>query len=242
MGVVYRVLDRARNREVALKTLKGSGGRELYRFKREFRSLADLAHPNLVALHELYTVGDEWMFTMELVDGVPFNRWVRPLPPPSEEEVGEFTPETGTLGTLSGTSAPPPLGKLDEKKLRNALRQLVDGVAALHAGGKLHRDIKPSNVLVDREGRVVILDFGLIADVDAFHIDRTHERAAVGTPAYMSPEQAADKPLTDASDWYSVGVMLYEALTGRRPFEGPPDQMLARKPKEIGSATRRERA
>jgi eukaryotic-like serine/threonine-protein kinase len=232
MGVVYRVVDRVRGREVALKTLKGSGGRELYRFKREFRSLADLAHPNLVALHELYTVGDEWMFTMELVDGVPFNRWVRPLPPPSEEEVGELTPETGTFGTLSGTTAPPPLGKLDERKLRNALRQLVDGVAALHAGGKLHRDIKPSNVLVDREGRVVILDFGLIADVDAFHIDRTHERAAVGTPSYMSPEQAADKPLTDASDWYSVGVMLYEALTGRRPFEGPADQLLSRKQKE----------
>jgi hypothetical protein len=229
MGVVYRVVDRVRGREVALKTLKGSGGRELYRFKREFRSLADLAHPNLVALHELYTVGDEWMFTMELVDGVPFNRWVRPLPLPSEDEVGPLTPETGAM---LGATSPPPLGKLDERRLRAALRQLVDGVAALHAGGKLHRDIKPSNVLVDRDGRVVILDFGLIADVDAFHIDRTHERAAVGTPSYMSPEQAADKPLTDASDWYSVGVMLYEALTGRRPFEGPADVLLSRKQKE----------
>jgi hypothetical protein len=207
MGVVHRVLDRARGREVALKTLKVPGGRELYRFKREFRALADLVHPNLVALHELYTVGDQWMFTMELVDGVPFDQWVRP---PAE----------------GGGDA------LDERRLRGALRQLVDGVAALHAAGKLHRDVKPSNVLVERDGRVVVLDFGLIADVDAFHLDRTHERAAVGTPTYMSPEQAADEPLTDASDWYSVGVMLYQALTGRRPFEGQRDQILSRKQKE----------
>jgi hypothetical protein len=231
MGVVYRVLDRVRGREVALKTLKGTGGRELYRFKREFRSLADLAHPNLIQLHELYTVGDEWMFTMELVDGVPFNRWVRPLPP-MPENLGPFDDsEPDTAPGVTSMSVPTG-GKLDEARLRAALDQLCDGVAALHAAGKLHRDVKPSNILVEPDGRVVILDFGLIADVDAFHIDRTHERAAVGTPTYMSPEQAADKPLTDASDWYSVGVMLYEALTGRRPFEGPADQILARKQKE----------
>jgi eukaryotic-like serine/threonine-protein kinase len=236
MGIVYRVLDRARTREVALKTLKTTGGREIYRFKREFRALADLSHPNLVALYELYTVGDDWMFTMELVDGVPFNRWVRPLPAPDPDDLGPFTADltAPARGDAPGptTPTPTPLGPLDVGRLRAALYQLCDGVAALHAAGKLHRDVKPSNVLVDRDGRVVILDFGLIADVDAFHSDRTHERAAVGTPAYMSPEQAADRPLTDASDWYSVGVMLYEALTGRRPFEGPSDQMLSRKQKE----------
>jgi len=228
MGVVYRVFDRMRNREIALKTLKGSGGRELYRFKREFRALADLSHPNLVALYELYTVNDEWMFTMELVDGVPFNKWVRPTLEDVDE--GPFSPDEE--GVTKQTRLPQDRignGFLDEVRLREGLYQLADGLAALHAAGKLHRDVKPSNVLVDRHGRVVILDFGLIADVDAFHIDRTHERAAVGTPAYMSPEQAADKPLTDASDWYSVGCMMYEALTGRRPFEGTPDQVLNRK-------------
>src|SRR6185503_7829998 len=146
------------------------------------------------------------------------NQWVRPCEPTPDDPWDDMT-------------QPSRFAPLDETRLRAALLQLVDGVAALHAAGKLHRDVKPSNVLCERE-RVALLDFGLIADVDAFHVDRTHERAAVGTPAYMSPEQAADKPLTDASDWYSVGVMLYEALTGRKPFEGPPDQVLTRKQKE----------
>jgi eukaryotic-like serine/threonine-protein kinase len=232
MGVVYRVFDRARGREVALKTLKHTGGREIYRFKREFRALADLSHPNLVGLHELWTVGEDWMFTMELVDGVPFSRWVRPTPPAAADEVGPFTDEDTRPARGGGASPSPALGPLDERRLRGALYQLVDAITALHAAGKLHRDVKPSNVLVERDGRVVVLDFGLIADVDAFHIDRTHERAAVGTPSFMSPEQAADKPLTDASDWYAVGVMLYEALTGRRPFEGAAEVVLSRKQRE----------
>jgi predicted Ser/Thr protein kinase len=196
-GTVHCVLDRARGEEVALKTLRLHDARALYRFKREFRAAAALTHPNLVRLFELFSFGGEWMFTMERVDGVPFGKWVRPD------------------------------GALDERRLRNALIQLADGVAALHAAGLLHRDLKPSNVLVEPSGRVVILDFGLIVDPDA--VDRTHDRTAVGTPAYMSPEQAADRPLTPATDWYSVGVMLFEALTGRRPFEGSGSQVLAAK-------------
>ncbi len=196
-GVVHRVLDRTRAEEVALKTLKVRDARSLYRFKREFRTAAGLSHPNLIRLHELFCVDDEWMFTMERIDGVTFTRWVRP---------GD---------------------ELDLPRLRDALRQLADGVAALHAAGLVHRDLKPSNVLVDHSGRVVILDFGLIVDLDL--VDHTHDHAAVGTPAYMSPEQAADRPLTGASDWYAVGVMLFEALTGRRPFEGGGAQVLLAK-------------
>src|SRR5688572_23136042 len=116
MGVVYRVLDRVRGRELALKTLKGQGGRELYRFKREFRALADLAHPNLVTLHELYTVGEEWMFTMELIDGIPFNRWVRPqamMP----VELGPF--DDSDDHTSPGQAPHLQPGKLDEARLRN---------------------------------------------------------------------------------------------------------------------------
>ncbi len=196
MGVVHRVLDRVRGREVALKVLRATEGRDLFRFKREFRALADLVHPNLVALHELTTDGREWMFAMELVEGVPFSTWV------------------------AG----------DERRLRAALGQLADGLTALHDAGKLHRDLKPSNVLVEPgpgDGRVVILDFGLVADVERG--ERTHEHAAIGTPAFMSPEQAADLPLTAAADWYAVGVMLYEALTGRRPHTGSSAELLRKK-------------
>ncbi|MBZ0237484.1 MAG: serine/threonine protein kinase, partial [Deltaproteobacteria bacterium] len=223
-GVVYRVFDRVRGAEVALKTLTASGGRELYRFKREFRSLVDLAHPNLVALHELHTFGDEWLFTMELVDGVTFHEHVRP---PARQIAHDGHDETAPRAPPKGLLAA--LGELDPVRLRSALFQLCDGLFALHGAGKLHRDIKPSNLLVDRTGRVVILDFGLVTDVEAVHVDRTHEQLAVGTPAYMSPEQVQDRPLSEASDWYAVGVILYEALTARRVFEGRAEDVMRKK-------------
>jgi serine/threonine protein kinase len=104
---------------------------------------------------------------------------------------------------------------------QRALGQVCRGVMALHQAGKLHRDLKPSNVLVTPEGRVVLLDFGLVRDLDGATITST-----AGTPAYMSPEQCRGEVLTEASDWYALGVMLYEALTGRRPFDGPQLQIL----------------
>jgi hypothetical protein len=114
-------------------------------------------------------------------------------------------------------------------RLRAALRQLAEAVDALHRAGILHRDLKPSNVLVTGEGRVVVLDFGIVLPLrGAEHKRESRERMA-GTPAYMAPEQGTGAPLTAASDWYSVGIMLYEALTGRVPFSGKLHEVMEKK-------------
>jgi tRNA A-37 threonylcarbamoyl transferase component Bud32 len=199
-GVVYEAEDLRDGGRVALKLLRHPQADWLYRFKREFRSLQRLAHPCLVAQGELFSDGERWFFTMELVDGVDFAAHVR-----------------------QGTAAPDG-GGFDEAKLRGALGQLLGGLAALHAEDKVHRDIKPSNVLVSREGRVVLIDFGLATE--SF---RTTDAAAVGTPAYMAPEQAVSSEVGPAADVYAVGAMLYEVLTGRTPFEGKPLQILVAK-------------
>ncbi len=213
-GIVYRVFDRELGREVALKLLRKASGRDLYRFKREFRTLADIVHPNLVALHELHATADnDWYITMELVEGVSFIDWIRP---------GEGRGPSRTRVEIHE-------GVLDEQRLRDSLLQLADALHALHVAGKLHRDLKPSNVMVTPEGRLVLLDFGLILAVT----EVGREGLAVGTPVYMSPEQASDQVLGPASDWYGVGAMLYEALTGRRPFEGDSEQVMTRKQREL---------
>ena len=240
MGVVYEAHDRKLDKVVALKTLTRAEASHIYRFKREFRTLADVAHPNLAALYELMTDGDDWFFTMELVKGVTFIQYVRPeaelntdaddtLPVPrmhrtaftdSEAETEIFDSSrisrAGEDSLEFRSAAATAVHRVDENRLRSALRQLVEGVNRLHEMGKLHRDIKPSNVLVTEEGRVVILDFGLVEDIQP----ELHETLLAGTPDYMSPEQGAQTAISKASDWYSVGVMLYQALTGRLPFRG----------------------
>ncbi|MDB4970234.1 MAG: ATPase/protein kinase family protein [Myxococcales bacterium] len=242
MGVVYQALDRERDRIVAVKTLLDLDAAAMVRFKNEFRSLADVAHPNLVALHELLSVGDRLLFTMELVDGDSFLRWVRSdRPAPRETDVERSPTEepVATQVTAVGKKAPSSdpekrrssdyrvgaLEALDVARLRAALLQLANGVVALHGVGMLHRDLKPSNVLVTRDGLVKILDFGLVTEL-ARERTRRSEPGLAGTVAYMSPEQGARLPLTAASDWYSIGVMLYEALTGRLPFSGSPPDIL----------------
>ncbi|MFQ5732858.1 MAG: protein kinase, partial [Planctomycetaceae bacterium] len=115
-----------------------------------------------------------------------------------------------------------PQGKLDLTRLRDAFSQLVIGVNALHSKNILHRDLKPSNVMVSHEGQVRLLDFGLIVDLSAF--GSSTESQIAGTPTYMAPEQFLGQT-TAASDWYAVGVMLYQALTGNLPFRGPVNEL-----------------
>ena len=189
-GAVYEAFDPEHDETLALKTLRHPRPSAIEQFKREFRSLAQISHPNLALLHELFAEDGQWFFTMELLEGRTFLDHFRAQPPATR-----FT------------------------ALRSSLRQLASGLGYLHATGKLHCDLKPSNVLVTAGDRVVILDFGLVADVQ---LPDDQEPAALpfgGTPAYMSLEQLLGLPLTPASDCFSVGVMLYEALTGRRPLQ-----------------------
>jgi hypothetical protein len=232
MGVVYRAHDRKRGEVVALKTMRRIEPRALYRFKHEFRSLADLSHPNLVNLYELVASGGHWFFTMELVEGVDFITYVRTRSRSASQAPGPGGVEA-EAGQAAGTGTPAGEALQPEQiaRLRQALRQLAEGIAALHQAGKLHRDIKPTNVLVTAEGRVVVLDFGLVADMGpSGQNERDGEGDAVmGTVAYMAPEQGAAQPVSHSCDWYSVGVMLFAALTGRLPFQGRPRTVLAQK-------------
>ena len=199
MGSVYLVYDKQLDTKVALKTLNVSGGLDLFRFKREFRSLADIRHVNLVTLYELVSEGELWFFTMEYVVGVPFDHYLRTLSPPNRE------------------------------RMAKTVQQLCTGVHAVHDAGCIHRDLKPSNVLVTEEGRVVILDFGLAKNMNSESLSGD---GIFGTPAYMAPEQALEKPCLPAADWYAVGTMLYEVLAGRWPFEGSMLEVLLKKQTE----------
>jgi serine/threonine protein kinase len=234
MGVVYRAYDRKRGEVVALKTMQWIDPTALDRFKKEFRAAADLAHSNLVALHELVWDGQMWFFTMELVEGVDFLSFVRfgEQGTPAMTEVAAETSrvpqdEAKTIRINDRQSPVLPLAPAQVERLRSALAQLAEGLRALHGAGKLHRDVKPSNVLVGCDGRTVLLDFGLAADLGPSGLHESTARVARGTLAYMSPEQAAGSALTAASDWYSVGVMLYQALTGELPFPGPESWLRA---------------
>jgi hypothetical protein len=231
-GAVYEVLDRKRDAIVALKVLSRAEPTHLYLFKHEFRELAGMHHPHLATLYELEEDAGRWFFTMELVEGDDFLTHVRgraPAPPAASgvRTLTALEQSTQMLVAGGGAAVPSPGTRsfrgamLDVDglaRLRPAMAQLAEGVAALHAARKLHRDLKPSNVRVETGGRVVLLDFGLVLSLrpdgsgETFHI--------AGTPTYMAPEQAGGIRVSEASDWYAVGVMLFQALTGTTPFQG----------------------
>ncbi len=252
MGVVYEAHDTQRDMTVALKTLRTIDANLLYHFKNEFRALADLSHPNLCTLYELFQDEGSWYFTMELVEGIDFLSWIRPEASPSPSPSPEGTPaavagtqlefgraaggtmlEYGAAATPRATTPVPTRvadgsGRrdYDETRLRDALVQLSAGLEALHEAGKVHRDIKPSNILVTRDGRVVIMDFGLVAD-DAMLAEFMSARMIAGTPTFMAPEQGVPgAEVGPSADWYAVGVMLYEILTDQLPFGGATLQEL----------------
>lgn len=227
MGVVYEALDREQQTHVALKALRIQTADALLRFKNEFRSLQDLNHPNLIGFGELFEDRGTWFFTMELVRGESFLAWVGAKPtalgdgtPP--EAVPELDLEAEDVSTMrmareAARKATLPTTIADDARLRRALGQLAQGLVALHRAHKVHRDIKPANVLVTADGRVKIVDFGLVIDPSHW---RWPDPQLLGTVAYMAPEQCTTTSVGPEADWYAVGAMLYHALTGRPPFTG----------------------
>jgi serine/threonine protein kinase len=229
MGDVYEALDKERNTRVALKVLTSLAPDALVRFKREFRDFQHLSHRNLISLGEFFssegsgtTSGHFWFFTMELVENsTTFLQYVRPgIGSTRRAAIDSMSTAAAAPGVTSlrpMQSAPEPeptRGTLDEPRLRSSLRQLAIGLCALHDAGKVHRDIKPSNVLVDVNGRVVILDFGIAT---AIVVRWEESLRVIGTPVYMAPEQSAGRHVGPAADWYAVGVLLFQALSGILP-------------------------
>ena len=226
-GTVFEALDVTTRARVALKVLHEQTGLALLRFKQEFRVLAELTHPNVVRFGGLFEERGQFYLTMELVEGQEFLEFVRPMPPGTDGRVHSGDEETHPLSrrgaSHSGELAIPRRqawhgsrghpGLLDIERLRTGLRQLASGLMALHAAGLVHRDVKPQNILVTSAGRVVLLDFGL-----AVSISEGNSADIAGTMAYMAPEQALGQNVQGSADWYSVGVILHEALTGQLPI------------------------
>lgn len=252
-GSVYRAFDTKKNAHVAVKSLGRIDAETVRSFKAEFRDFQHLAHVNLVALDEFFSDGDDWYFTMELVDGEEILAHVRrpglavgASDPHVTQPAGEghkserifggvYSRGDGPMGSggpsARGSLATAPRGVLrkvqypgrfDEERFRPALRQLTAALHHLHKAGKVHCDVKSYNVLVCPNGRTVLLDFGISVNV------RDAKRLRAATPLYMAPE-LRHAPATPTADWYSVGVLLYIALTGVAPWEGKFQALMAAK-------------
>ena len=203
MGEVYRAHDPRLGRDVAIKVLPAAFGADPERkhshFKQEARAVAALSHANIVTIHSVEEADGDRFITMELVEGELLSNLIQP-------------------------------GGLPPDRLVAVAIPLADALAAAHAKGITHRDLKPANIMVGPDCRVTVLDFGLAklqvsapgagAATALPTADMTREGRIVGTVAYMSPEQAEGKPIDHRSDLFSLGVILYEMATGRRPFTG----------------------
>ncbi|MBN2381307.1 protein kinase [bacterium] len=202
MGEVFVAEDTRLKRKVALKVLRSELSQDpdrLKRFEREVKTLASLNHPNIVTIYSVEESEGLHFFTMELVRG---------------KTLSELIPQDGIpLQTFFNLTVP-----------------LTDALRIAHAQGITHRDLKPDNIIVCEDGRLKILDFGLaklreteaapLQEVDIDTDSVTDEGVVIGTVAYMSPEQAQGKPVDPRSDIFSLGILLYQMITGHHPFQG----------------------
>jgi tetratricopeptide (TPR) repeat protein len=205
MGIVYRAFDPELDRKLAIKVLQGKVGADQAWLLREAQALARLAHPNVVAVHDVGTLpGDHVFVAMELVDGMTMRQWLKT----KQRTWREIVPVLLAAG---------------------------EGLAAAHDVALVHRDFKPENVLVGNDGRVRVMDFGLARLEPGDHdvpfaaspdtgqsplsANLTEAGHVVGTPAYMAPEIYEDSPADASTDQFAFGVALFEALYRQRPFD-----------------------
>ncbi|WP_040338316.1 protein kinase domain-containing protein, partial [Candidatus Blastococcus massiliensis] len=197
MGQVFRGRDTLLDRPVAVKVLRDQFAGDptfLSRFRAEAQHAALLTHPHIAAVFDYGEIAGHRgappmaYLVMELVEGESLAELLRREPRP------------GVPRTL------------------DVLRQAADGLAAAHAAGVVHRDVKPGNLLVGRDGRVKLTDFGISRSASSVALTGTGQ--VIGTAHYLSPEQASGQPASPASDVYSLGAVAYECLAGRRAFEG----------------------
>jgi serine/threonine protein kinase/Tfp pilus assembly protein PilF len=191
MGRVYRVEDIKLKQEVALKLIKPEIAKDkktIERFRNELKTARMITHKNVCRMFDLGEDKGTHFITMEFVPGQDLKGLIR---------------QTGQLAV--GTTI-------------NLAKQICDGLVEAHKLGVVHRDLKPSNIMIDKEGNVRIMDFGIARSLESKGI--TGAGVMIGTPEYMSPEQVEGKEIDQRSDIYSLGIILYEMVTGRVPFEG----------------------
>ena len=213
-GIVYRAADTRLPRVVALKVLRSpvllAQDGVLARFQREADALSRLDHPNISSVIDVGREGDVAYLAMRFVPGKTLRQL---LDAQREERMASGADDSSTSGSRSSRQA--------VKERVELIETCARAVHAAHRSGIIHRDLKPANVMIDEDGRPVLLDFGLARDTEE-ETFLTGTGDVLGTPAYMSPEQVEGRRVDVATDVWSLGVMLFETLTHHHPFEAEP--------------------
>ena len=228
MGEVYLAEDLKLERKVAIKFLPQhltKNKENVERFEREAKAAASLNHPNIVTIYEIAkeddpgSAGMQTFIAMEYVEGKTLREMINtPLYPPPGSSPGQ-----ALIGGISDVSTVPN-SEFPVPDAFNIITQICEGLSKAHQAGIVHRDIKPENILIDKDGRVKILDFGLAKLKGVSNL--TQDSSTLGTIRYMSPEQVRGEDVDQRSDIWSVAVVFYELITGQVPFKGDYDQAI----------------